>query len=221
MMDHTPGQGQFKDMAAYRDYLMRTYRKTANEVEIIIERKVDAASSALFRMEELAVAAHKAGISVASHDDDSIERVAIMTEIGADISEFPISLEAAQAAKKSGMSTIFGAPNILRGKSQSGSMKAVDAIHEGVADCLCADYSPASLIVSVFKVPEISDLDLAGAIRLVTKNPASAARLADRGEIAIGKRADLLAVATPGGLPQVTNVWSNGINVYQVQYDHG
>lgn len=221
MMDHTPGQGQFKDMAAYRDYLMRTYKKTADEVEVIVERKVDAASSAFVRMEELALAAHAAGISVASHDDDSRERVAIMTGIGADISEFPISLEAARAAKQSGMSTIFGAPNILRGKSQSGSMKAIDAIHEEVADCLCADYSPASLIVSVFRVPELSDLDLPGAIRLVTKNPAHAARLDDRGEIAVGKRADLIAVALPGGLPQVTDVWSNGINVYQVQYDHG
>lgn len=221
MMDHTPGQGQFKDMAAYRDYLMRTYKKTADEVEVIVERKVSSASSAFVRMEELSIAAHAAGISVASHDDDSRERVAIMTGIGADISEFPITLEAAKAAKQSGMSTIFGAPNILRGKSQSGSMKAIEAIHEDVADCLCADYSPASLIVSVFKVTEVSDLDLAGAIRLVTKNPAYAARLEDRGEIAVGKRADLVAVAQPGGLPQVTGVWSNGINVYQVQYDHG
>lgn len=221
MMDHTPGQGQFKDMAAYRDYLMRNYKKTADEVEVIVERKVDAANSAFVRMEELALAAHAAGISVASHDDDSAERVAIMHGIGADISEFPISLEAARAARQSDMSTIFGAPNIIRGKSQSGSMKAIDAIHEGVADCLCADYSPASLIVAVFKVPEISDLDLPAAIRLVTRNPARAARLEDRGEIAVGKRADLVAVATPGGLPQVASVWSNGKAIYQVQYDHG
>ena len=221
MMDHTPGQGQFKDMAAYRDYLIRTYKKTADEVDVIVERKVDSANSAFVRMEELAIAAHSAGISVASHDDDSAERVAIMNGIGADISEFPISLEAAKAAKQSGMSTIFGAPNILRGKSQSGSMKAIDAIHEGVADCLCADYSPASLIVSTFKIPEQSDLNLPSAIRLVTKNPAHAARLNDRGEIAINKRADLIAVATPGGLPQVTDVWSHGVKVFQVQYDYG
>lgn len=221
MMDHTPGQGQFKDMAAYRNYLTRTYKKTADEVEVIVERKLEAASGAFARMQELAFAAHKAGISVASHDDDSAERVETMNGIGADISEFPISLEAAQAARAAGMSTIFGAPNILRGKSQSGSMKAIEAIHAGVADCLCADYSPASLIVSVFRIPELSELDLPAAIRLVTVNPAKAARLDDRGEIAVGKRADLIAVGMPAGLPQVTNVWSNGASVYRVGYDHG
>ncbi|PVV06020.1 MAG: alpha-D-ribose 1-methylphosphonate 5-triphosphate diphosphatase, partial [gamma proteobacterium symbiont of Ctena orbiculata] len=105
MMDHTPGQGQFKDMAAYRDYLTRTYKKTADEVEVIVERKVEAASGAYARMYELVVAAHAAGISVASHDDDSVERVATMSGIGADISEFPISLEAARAARQAGMST--------------------------------------------------------------------------------------------------------------------
>ena len=221
MMDHTPGQGQFKDMAAYHNYLTRTYKKTADEVEVLVERKLAAATSAFARMEELALAAHAAGISVASHDDDSKERVETMSGIGADISEFPISLEAASAAKAAGMSTIFGSPNILRGKSQSGSMKAIEAIKEGVADCLCADYSPASLIVSVFRIPEISDLDLASAIRLVTSNPAKAARLHDRGEVAVGKRADLIAVATPGGLAQVTDVWSNGFSVYRACYDHG
>lgn len=221
MMDHTPGQGQFKDMAAYSNYLTQTYKKTADEVNVIVERKLEAASSAFLRMEELAHAAHAAGISVASHDDDSLERVETMNNIGADISEFPISLEAAKAAKEAGMSTIFGAPNILRGKSQSGSMKAIEAIHEGVADCLCADYSPASLIVAVFKIPELSDIDLPAAVRLVTSNPAKAARLDDRGEIAVGKRADLIVVDTPAGLPQVSHVWSNGVSVYRASYDHG
>jgi alpha-D-ribose 1-methylphosphonate 5-triphosphate diphosphatase len=221
MMDHTPGQGQFKDMAAYRDYLTRTYKKTADEVEVIVERKVLAASGAFERMSVLAAAAHAAGISVASHDDDSAERVATMSGIGADISEFPISLEAARAAKAAGMSTIFGAPNILRGKSQSGSMKAIEAIHENLADCLCADYAPAALIVSVMKIPQISDLDLPRAVKLVTANPAKAAKLHDRGEIAVGKRADLIAVGEPGGLPQVTQVWSGGQQAFGVRYDHG
>jgi alpha-D-ribose 1-methylphosphonate 5-triphosphate diphosphatase len=207
MMDHTPGQGQFKDLAAYRDYLTRNYKKTADEVDVIVERKLEAAAGAFGRMQSLAEAAHAAGISVASHDDDSAERVATMKGIGADISEFPINMEAAKAAKEAGMATIFGAPNILRGKSQSGSMKAIDAIHEGLADILCADYAPAALIVSVLRVSELTDLGLPAAVRLVTANPAKAAKLHDRGTIEVGKRADLIAVALPGGLPQVSNVW--------------
>ncbi len=221
MMDHTPGQGQFKDMAAYRDYLTRTYKKTADEVDVLVERKLEQATGAYERMQELAYHAHKAGISVASHDDDSAERIDTMSGIGSDISEFPIYLEAAQAAKAAGMHTVFGAPNILRGKSQSGSMRAIDAIHEGVADCLCGDYSPAALMVAVFRLPALTELSLADALRLVTVNPAKAARLEDRGEIAVGKRADLVAVAQPGGLPQASEVWSNGKLAYQTRYDHG
>lgn len=221
MMDHTPGQGQFKDLAAYRDYLTRTYKKTAGEVSVIVERKLEAAAGAFERMQSLAEAAHAAGISVASHDDDSTERVATMKGIGADISEFPITIDAARAAKEVGMATIFGAPNILRGKSQSGSMKAIDAIHEGLADCLCADYSPAALIVAVMRVNELTQLDLPGAVRLVTANPAKAAKLHDRGTIAVGKRADLIAINMPGGLPQVSHVWVNGCEAYRAFYDHG
>ena len=221
MMDHTPGQGQFKDLAAYRDYLTRTYKKTAGEVAVIVERKAEAAAGAFDRMQSLAEAAHAAGISVASHDDDSPERVATMKGIGADISEFPITTAAAQAAKDAGMATIFGAPNILRGKSQSGSMKAIDAIHEGLADCLCADYSPAALIVAVMRVNELTQLDLASAVRLVTANPARAAKLHDRGTIAVGKRADLISISMPGGLPQISHVWVNGCEAYRAHYDHG
>lgn len=221
MMDHTPGQGQFKDMAAYQDYLTRTYKKTADEVTVIVERKLEAATGAFQRMVELADAAHSAEISVASHDDDSIERISTMSDIGADISEFPINLEAALAAKEAGMSTIFGAPNILRGKSQSGSMKAIDAIHHQVADCLCADYAPATLIVAAIRISEFTDLNLPEALRLVTANPAKAAKLSDRGTIEVGKRADLIAMSEPGGLPQITDVWVHGKAAYRVQYDHG
>ncbi len=221
MMDHTPGQGQFKDMAAYRDFLTRTYKKTADEVEVIVERKLEAASGAFARMQTLARDAHRAGIAVASHDDDSAARVETMSGIGADISEFPITLEAAQAAKAAGMSTIFGAPNILRGKSQSGSMKAIDAIHAGVADCLCADYAPATLIVAVLRIPQASDLSLPEAVRLVTANPARAAKLDDRGVIEVGRRADLIAVGQPGGVPQVTDAWVHGKPAYRARYDHG
>jgi alpha-D-ribose 1-methylphosphonate 5-triphosphate diphosphatase len=219
MMDHTPGQGQFKDIAAYQDYLTRTYKKTADEVYTLVERKFEAASGAYERMRELAEAAHAAGISLASHDDDTAERIAAMSGIGVDISEFPISLEAAHAAKKAGMSTIYGAPNILRGKSQSGSMKAIDAIHEGVADCLCADFAPATLLAAVMLLSQHSELDLPSAVRLATYHPAKAAKLTDRGVIEVGKRADLIAVDTPGGVAQVTKAWVQGREVYHTHYD--
>ena len=221
LMDHTPGQGQFKDMAAYRDYLARSYKKSEAELDEIIDKKLASAGGAFERAKTLIKAAQGKGISVASHDDDNREQIETMTGLGVKISEFPINMEAASAAQELGMSTVFGAPNILRGKSQSGSMKALDAIKAGVADCLCADYAPAALIVAVIKLPSLTDIDLPAAVRLVTLNPAKAAGLNDRGEITVGKRADLIMVDMPAGLPQVGRVWLNGQTVYQGVYDHG
>ncbi|MDQ5768710.1 alpha-D-ribose 1-methylphosphonate 5-triphosphate diphosphatase [Thiothrix subterranea] len=219
-MDHTPGQGQFKDVAAYRDYIARTYQKSEAELDALLQRKQDEAAGAIDRIQTLVAAAHAQGIATASHDDDTPERVATMTALGVNISEFPINLATAQAACDKGMHTIFGAPNILRGKSQAGSMRAVDAIHAGVATCLCADYAPAALIVAVFKLVEDAVLTLPQAVQLVANNPAKAAGLHDRGEIAVGKRADLIAVSHLGALPQVADVWVQGAAAYRVQYDH-
>jgi len=210
VMDHTPGQGQFKDIEAYRNYLRRTYSKSEQEVDDILARKLDTATEALQRMQSLVRHAQQQGVSVASHDDDSAARVQAMDELGIRISEFPINLETARAAQDKGMATIFGAPNVVRGGSQSGSMRAVDAVREGVADCLCADYAPATLIAALYRLMDDAGLEQAAATRLVTANPARAAGLHDRGEIRAGLRADLLAVRQRGGLPQVEQVWVAG-----------
>lgn len=221
VMDHSPGQGQFKDIAAFRDYLSRTYKKSTEELDVILAEKQQQAEGAFQRIEVLIEAARSHGIRVASHDDDSAQKVEALHSLGVSISEFPINIEAAQAAKAHGMHTIFGAPNILRGKSQSGSMKALDAVKEKVADCLCADYAPASLIVAVFQLPRLADISLADAVRLVSANAAHAAGLDDRGSIAVGKRADLVAVSQINGLAQTSSVWTRGKLAYQVRFDHG
>ena len=217
-MDHTPGQGQFKNVQAYQDYLARAYNKSATEVEAIALKKIDQGADALERVKTLISKALSLGVQVASHDDDSPERIASMQVLGIHLSEFPINLETAQAAKKAGLQTIFGAPNLLRGQSQSGSMKAIDAIKHQVGDILCADYSPASLLAAAFRIPELLGWSLPDAIALVTHNPAQAVNLSDRGEIAIGKRADLIVVQCPHGFPQVTTTWVGGRIVYQCHY---
>jgi alpha-D-ribose 1-methylphosphonate 5-triphosphate diphosphatase len=221
VMDHSPGQGQFKDIAAYRDYLARSYKKSAAELDAIVENKLAQADGAMTRIRRLIDAAKKKGIHIASHDDDTPEKVETLHSLGVGISEFPINLESASAARSRGMSTVFGAPNILRGKSQSGAIKALDAVQAGVADCLCADYHPAALIVAVFRLPELAGISLADAVRLVSSNPAKAAGLSDRGEVAVGKRADLVAVAQVKGLVQASSVFSGGKLVYEARFDHG
>ena len=221
LMDHTPGQGQFKDIAAYREYLARTYKKSESELDRLVENKLAQAEGAMSRIRRLIDAAQGKGIRISSHDDDTPEKVATLHDLGVSISEFPINLEAARAARERGMSTVFGAPNILRGKSQSGSMRALDAVLAGVADCLCADYHPATLIVAVFRLPELAGIGLADAVRLVSANPARAAGLADRGAIAVGLRADLVAVAHINGLAQASRVFSAGQPVFEARFDHG
>jgi alpha-D-ribose 1-methylphosphonate 5-triphosphate diphosphatase len=219
-MDHSPGQGQFRDVEAYRDYLARTYKTDENALDGILARKLEAAQGAMARMRSLAEKAQHHGVSIASHDDDSPDKVATVRALGAVISEFPINLETARAARENGLATLFGAPNILRGKSQSGNMRALDAVSNGVADCLCGDYSPAALLPSIMRLPSLTNISLCQAVAMVTVNPARAAGLSDRGEIAIGKRADLVAVKMLGSLPQAEKVWVNGTSIVSAYFDH-
>jgi alpha-D-ribose 1-methylphosphonate 5-triphosphate diphosphatase len=209
-MDHSPGQGQFRDVESFRNYLANAYKADDATLDEIMKQKTEAAKGALERMQQLAALARARGVAIASHDDDSVAKVDVVRDLGATISEFPINLETAQAARGRGIATLFGAPNILRGKSQSGNMRALDAVLAGVADCLCGDYSPASLLPATFKLPEVADISLSHAVTLVTRNPARAAGLNDRGEIAVGQRADLVAVQRIGGLPHADQVWSRG-----------
>ena len=219
-MDHSPGQGQFKDVAAFRAYLSRNYQTDDGDLDRILEAKRVAGQNAMGRMQLLADVARAARIVIASHDDDTPEKVDTVAALGATISEFPINLETARATRARGLATLFGAPNLLRGRSQSGSMRALDAILEGVADCLCGDYSPAALLPAVMKLPDLAGIGLAEAIALVTRNPARAAGLTDRGEIAAGRRADLIAVKSLGGLPQAERVWVGGVPVLTAHFDH-
>lgn len=217
-MDHTPGQGQFKDVAAYRAFHARTYHKTDQELDAMLAEKQHKAAGAFERIQSLAAVARDYGVAIASHDDDSPERITTVKAIGTTISEFPINKETAQAARSEGLYTIFGAPNVLRGQSQSGSMRAIEAITAGVADCLCGDYSPASMLPAALRAAELGNISLPEAVRLVTLNPALAAGLSDRGEIRPGLRADLISVREIIDMPQATQVWVAGRLVLNTPY---
>ena len=193
-MDHSPGQGQFGDLAAYVAYMTRTYHVDEAAAVAIGAGKVLARASAPERMARLAALARRGGIALASHDDDTPAKVAAMAALGVTISEFPIGLEAARTAVAAGMVTLFGSPNVLRGRSASGNVRALDVILAGACTGLCADYHPPSLLAAVLRLPRISALTLPEAVRLASSAPARAAGLADRGAIAPGQRADLLLV---------------------------
>ncbi|MBO1012931.1 alpha-D-ribose 1-methylphosphonate 5-triphosphate diphosphatase [Achromobacter sp. SD115] len=218
VMDHSPGQGQFKTLESYLQYMMGNHAMSREQAEEAAQAKTRAKDGAVTRVEALLSHAQGLGIPTASHDDDSIQRIATMRNLGVAMSEFPITLDTARAAVSCGLPTILGAPNVLRGQSQSGSMRAIDAIRAGVASCLCSDYQPSALIAAAFTVAAQTDLTLPQAIGLVTLNPAQACGLSDRGRIAPGQRADLVAVAQVGAQPLISHTWSAGRLVFSAHY---
>ena len=218
VMDHSPGQGQFKTLESYLQYLMGNHAMSREQAEAAAHAKTRGKDGAVARVQTLLTHAQKLGIPTASHDDDSVQRIATMRNLGVAMSEFPITLDTARAAVSCGLPTILGAPNVLRGQSQSGSMRAIDAIRAGVASCLCSDYQPSTLIAAAFAVAAQTELSWPQAVALVTANPADACRLADRGRIAVGKRADLVAVAQVGGLPLISHTWVQGRLVFSSHY---
>ena len=218
VMDHSPGQGQFKSLDAYLSYMMDNHGMSRDEASAAAARKTAAQEGAAGRVERLLAVARRHGIPAASHDDDSAQRIATMHALGVQMSEFPINLETARAAVGHGLPTILGAPNVVRGLSQSGSMRAIDAIRAGVASILCADYQPSTLIAAAYTAAREAALPLHEAARLVTSNPAQACGLSDRGSLRAGLRADLVAVAEVAGQPLVTQTWSAGRLVFSAGY---
>jgi len=218
VMDHSPGQGQFKTLEAYLQYMIGNHAMSRDEAEQAARDKLHARDGAGQRVEALLAQAHRLGVPTASHDDDSVQRIATMRNLGVSMSEFPINLDTATAAVSCGLPTILGAPNILRGQSQSGSMRAIDAVRAGVAGCLCSDYQPSTLIAAAFVVAAQTDLTLPQAVALVTANPAAACNLTDRGRLAQGLRADMVAVTLLENLPMVTHTWSAGRLVFSSHY---
>lgn len=213
-MDHTPGQGQFKDVASYKAYFGKVYRTDDFALDTLINAKEKEAANALARMEELAKLARRHDIAMAGHDDEGAERIALMSRLGASISEFPCDLATAREANDKGLATLFGAPNVVRGRSLSGALSARQAIAANVAACLCSDYAPQALLPAVGVLVSELGLSWPDAVRLVSTNPARAAGLSDRGEIAVGNAADLVRVGEVGGTLVAETVWRDGNEVF-------
>lgn len=224
-MDHTPGQGQYRDLLVFGETL-KGYRDVSDEeVAQIVKLQQEGEKLTYAQISALARIARSRGISVASHDDDSLDKLQFMSSIEASISEFPITLEVAKEARARGMHTIAGAPNVLLGHSHSGNLSAREAVASDAIDILCSDYYPAGMLDAVFTLHHVCGLELPRAFALVTINPAKAVGVADDlGSIAVGKRADVLLVReigcgeANGTIPVVTRAFVGGHSVYRSHY---
>lgn len=212
LMDHSPGQRQFASIEAYRNYYQKKKRMSDAEFEAFAERRTrESQTYATPHRDAITAKAAELGLVLASHDDATVEQVADAEARGIRIAEFPTSLAAAEASREGGMAILMGAPNVVRGGSHSGNVSARDLAEAGLLDILSSDYVPFSLMQAVFALEDT--ITLPEAVSMVTRRPAAAAGLADRGEIAPGKRADLVQVSNPDGVPVVRSVWREGRRV--------
>jgi alpha-D-ribose 1-methylphosphonate 5-triphosphate diphosphatase len=215
LMDHTPGQRQFRDLEKYFIYYQGKTGQSEHELaDVVRERQRVGRTRAQAHRPQVVALAHAHGLTLASHDDTTLDDVALASREGVRIAEFPTTHEAAAASRDAGMATVMGAPNVVRGGSHSGNASARDLAEAGLLDILSSDYVPAALLMAAFHLADAPSIGgLAGAVRLVTKNPAEAAGLVDRGEIVVGRRADLVRVRAHHGEPVARAVWREGVRV--------
>ncbi|HTJ57959.1 MAG TPA: alpha-D-ribose 1-methylphosphonate 5-triphosphate diphosphatase [Devosiaceae bacterium] len=215
VMDHTPGQRQFQTIEKFREYYQERMRFSDAEMDAYIADRYNEQAQYSDKHRKAIVKRGKAvGIAFASHDDATAEQVAESVADGVSIAEFPTTLVAAEASHKAGLAVLMGAPNVVRGKSHSGNISATELAKHHVLDVLSSDYVPFALMQAAFLLPQrAEEVSLPEAIAMVSRNPAKAAGLEDRGEIAAGKRADFVRVKLIDGAPVVRGVWRQGERV--------
>jgi alpha-D-ribose 1-methylphosphonate 5-triphosphate diphosphatase len=213
LMDHTPGQRQFRDVTKLKDYVMGKHGYSLDEFHSHI-----AAQKALGdRMRDLheaaaVAAAQRFGAVLASHDDTTEGQVTRSAGQGAHFAEFPTTVEAARACQAHGIKVMMGAPNLIRGGSHSGNVAAADLAEAGLLDVVSSDYVPSSLLTAALRLGDLWG-NLPRGVTTVTGAPAQAAGLEDRGQLVPGARADVIRVARLGPAAVVRGTWVAGHRV--------
>lgn len=215
LMDHTPGARQYTTLDHYIAYYQKRMRLSDEEMaQFIADRQQERARYSQKNHDAILTRGREIGLAFASHDDATLAHVDEAIEDGVVIAEFPTTMDAARAAHAAGLAVLMGAPNVVRGKSHNGNISASELAREGVLDVLSSDYVPFALMFATFELPErIDTISLPQSVALVTRNPARAAHLDDRGEIALGKRGDLVRVRKTDSAPVVRGVWRQGKRV--------
>jgi alpha-D-ribose 1-methylphosphonate 5-triphosphate diphosphatase len=212
VMDHTPGQRQFADIDRYAEYYLGKFGMSQEELDAFMaERIEDQQLHSERNRTEVVRMAQAHGHALASHDDATPEHVREAVRDKMAIAEFPTTIEAAKAAHEAGLLVMMGGPNIVRGGSHSGNAAASDFARLGALDIISSDYVPASLLFGALRLADaIEGLGTAKAVAMVTRNPARAVGLDDRGELSPGLRADFIRVKPTKQTPIIREVWRGG-----------
>jgi alpha-D-ribose 1-methylphosphonate 5-triphosphate diphosphatase len=213
LMDHTPGQRQFRDMTQLKNYVCGKHGfSDADFLDHITAQKALSDRFGAAHEQAAVAEARRFGAVLASHDDTTTDHVATSARHGARFAEFPTTAAAAQSCRDYGISVMMGAPNLIRGGSHSGNVAAKALAEADLLDIVSSDYVPSSLLSAGLMLGDLWG-DLPRGIATVTAAPAQAAHLTDRGEIAPGKRADLIRVRRFGQAGMLRSTWVEGRRV--------
>lgn len=213
LMDHTPGERQFRDLEKLRDYVCGKQGLSDADFDAHVAERRDMRARLGALHERAAVReAGRLGAVLASHDDTTAGQVAQSVAHGVRFAEFPTTLEAARACHQHGVRVMMGAPNLIRGGSHSGNVAAARLAEAGLLDILSSDYVPSALLSAALLLGDLWG-DLARGVATVTSAPADAVGLADRGRMAVGARADVIRVARMTGAVAPRGTWVQGLRV--------
>ena len=213
LMDHTPGERQFRDIGKLKDYICGKRGLSDHEFADHVA-ELRALQDRVGAVHEAAAvaAARRYGAVLASHDDTTAPQVAQSAAHGMQFAEFPTTVEAAQACRDHGISVMMGAPNLIRGGSHSGNVAAADLARADLLDIVSSDYVPSALLTAGLMLGDLWG-DMARGVRCISVAPAAAAGLHDRGALVVGARADVIRVARIGGAAVLRGTWVGGNRV--------
>lgn len=211
LMDHTPGQRQWRNLDDLKRYNVGSGEKTVEEHERDVVLRMEKGPINCAKNWPLVVELFASrGIPIATHDDTTEDDVLAGVASGAVISEFPTTVEAARAAHRNGMATIAGAPNVVRGGSHSGGVSAAELASLSLLDGLSSDYVPASLMQAILTLVRRDGISLPQAMGMVTWRVADMLDLSDRGRLVAGRVADIVRFHDANGTPIIKTVWHRG-----------
>jgi alpha-D-ribose 1-methylphosphonate 5-triphosphate diphosphatase len=135
-----------------------------------------------------------AGVRMGSHDDGDAATRAFYRGIGAPISEFPTTVEAARSARDAGEPVLMGAPNVVRGGSQAGNIAAMELVEDGLCDALMSDYYYPAMWQAAWVMADQHAVPFPRGWEMISDAPARVMGLTDRGRLATGQRADVVVM---------------------------
>ncbi len=215
-MDHTPGQGQFREVMEFRNYYGTVYQKHGTELDRMIEQKMSVLQDTKEEtLGHLIGLCKRYEIPLASHDDDTSSKIDWMRSMGITITEFPVNIETARYANDNGLHVCVGAPNILRGSSVIKNLSARQAVGDGSADIICSDYVPMAVLHAVFVVHKALEVPLHEAVKMASLNPAKAVGISSyTGTLETGKAADMIFVDRVDDIPRIKKTFVSGREVF-------